>query len=257
VAGPRAPQVWEQQPDESARAYAAFVAYRDLGSDRSVDAAYAAMAGHREGPGGAPKGTKRAPGSYKKWSAKHRWAARARAYDEHQAALRQKGIEQVTVKAGREWAERRDQQLRVQFTNAQLVQRQGGLLANMPVVTQQTQKDGQVVIFEAADPDTIRIASVVLKNGAEMAWDAIDRGLAIETGIAAEQARMEAAARPPGETSAADRILEDWRDAKRRTMITYDPARPPGGPAADAPEPGPEAPRRNGSGVPPVPASST
>jgi hypothetical protein len=55
---------------ESAKAYAAFCAYRDLGPDsRSLNAAYA--------------GGGRAPGYWAQWSSEFRWVERAAAYDAH------------------------------------------------------------------------------------------------------------------------------------------------------------------------------
>jgi hypothetical protein len=60
---------------EGAKAYSAFVTYRELGPGRSVDKAYAVHAGHQ-------MGTKRAPGRWKEWSRQYDWLARARAYDD-------------------------------------------------------------------------------------------------------------------------------------------------------------------------------
>ena len=69
-----ASQPWDRRADESAQAYCAFVTYRDLRSDRSIDAAYRAVTGPQ-------KGTKRASGRFKEWSQTHDWLKRAEAYD--------------------------------------------------------------------------------------------------------------------------------------------------------------------------------
>lgn len=62
---PEAP--WEQQPGESAKAFEAFAAYRDMGAERSVRKV-------------AQKLSKSAT-QIKEWSAKWRWVERSRAYD--------------------------------------------------------------------------------------------------------------------------------------------------------------------------------
>lgn len=71
----RAP-VWEMQPTETPRAFAAFVVYRDLGPGRSLAKAADAMP---HGPGVRVM---------KGWSPAHRWVERARAFDRHQDRIR-------------------------------------------------------------------------------------------------------------------------------------------------------------------------
>lgn len=61
---------WERQPKETEAAYVAFCAYRDLGVDRSLSAAYSDAG-------------KRAPGQWAKWSSANIWVARAEAYDDY------------------------------------------------------------------------------------------------------------------------------------------------------------------------------
>lgn len=68
------PLPYEQQPDESGRAFRAFVHYRDLGVERSLDRAYAQHAGENAG---------KAPGQWNAWSSQLDWVRRAAAYDAH------------------------------------------------------------------------------------------------------------------------------------------------------------------------------
>ena len=60
-------EIWERQPQEGSKAYAAFCVYRDMGADRSLAA------------------TARTNGSYvsliKNWKSKHSWEERAREWD--------------------------------------------------------------------------------------------------------------------------------------------------------------------------------
>lgn len=94
-------QPWDQRPDESAKVYAAFRQYLELGpSERSLDKAYqtyisAKSRGHQKGT------KKKAPGRWKRWSVDYEWTDRVQAYDAHQqrqamirtANRRQKDIE--------------------------------------------------------------------------------------------------------------------------------------------------------------------
>jgi hypothetical protein len=66
----------ERLPNESAKAYAALVAYAELGSDRSIEAVSQKLA-------------KSVP-LLKRWSAQHRWVERVRAYDAALARLAQR-----------------------------------------------------------------------------------------------------------------------------------------------------------------------
>lgn len=68
------PNVWERLPGETPRAYAAFVAYRELGPTRSVRKL-------------VQSGDERASNTrqLQMWSAEHAWPARAAAYDDQVA----------------------------------------------------------------------------------------------------------------------------------------------------------------------------
>ncbi len=76
------PLEWERRPEESGRAYSAFVLYRDLGPTRSLAAAYAAS----RHPGGGV--AKKAASHWEEWSSAYDWVERAEAYDAHLEARR-------------------------------------------------------------------------------------------------------------------------------------------------------------------------
>lgn len=76
--------LWERQPGESAKAFAAWCHYRDLGPGRSLALAYAEW---RRGSGGSGDAAK-AAGYWQEWSAKYEWVARAAAYDAHLEEIR-------------------------------------------------------------------------------------------------------------------------------------------------------------------------
>lgn len=90
---------WERQPGETAKAYAAFCAYRNLGSDkRSLEAVAAKVAkGSRKG--------KEEPGYIKRWSSTHRWVERAAAYDDHLDEVRRAAHEKAIADMSKKHAE--------------------------------------------------------------------------------------------------------------------------------------------------------
>jgi hypothetical protein len=87
------PPPWEQLPGESARAFGAFCAYRDLGPRRSLRAAAAAF---YEQPSAARER------QLDKWSRAFRWVERAAAWDRHLDAQ----ARQAQQEARREMTER-------------------------------------------------------------------------------------------------------------------------------------------------------
>ncbi len=67
---------WDKQPEESPKAYRAFLIYRNLGPKRSIDAAYRlSLKEHQES-------IKRAPRRWGEWSTQYQWVVRAQAWDQ-------------------------------------------------------------------------------------------------------------------------------------------------------------------------------
>ena len=85
---------WERQPDESAQAFRAFAAYRDLGATRSVTAAYVKVTGRL--------GARGARHWWYEWHSKYGWALRVNAWD----AELDRQARQVQIDAVREMNER-------------------------------------------------------------------------------------------------------------------------------------------------------
>jgi hypothetical protein len=75
---------WDQQPDEPAAAYARFLAYRNLGPGRSVEAAYQAYTGRKTA--GKSRKSQAVSGTWTADCAGNNWVARAQAWDLHQMA---------------------------------------------------------------------------------------------------------------------------------------------------------------------------
>lgn len=87
---PETLHIWERQDAESAKAYSAFVVYRDMGLERSIDAAYRGYVGDE-------KSRKEATGHFKRWASKHDWLSRAKAYDaeRERERLREHGTAEI------------------------------------------------------------------------------------------------------------------------------------------------------------------
>ncbi len=86
-----AEHLWERQPDESAKAFAAFECYRMLGPDRSLQAAWEK---HYARPGTLRARTRKGReeaglvvGYFRRWYKRWRWAERAAAWEEEVTAL--------------------------------------------------------------------------------------------------------------------------------------------------------------------------
>lgn len=72
----RRPDRWERMPDEGAKPWAAFLIYRNMGVDRSIDKAYCLAMGREPG-------SSRASGRWNLWNSQWAWRARAEAFDAH------------------------------------------------------------------------------------------------------------------------------------------------------------------------------
>lgn len=85
---------WEQQRKEPANAYAAFKAYHQLGPERSL-AKVRRLIGEGSVEGVSPKSQR----WIETWSPRWDWVERARAWDGHLEAIRQRAIEASVVAA--------------------------------------------------------------------------------------------------------------------------------------------------------------
>jgi hypothetical protein len=91
------PLIFEQQPRESAKAFAAFTVYLSLGLERSTR-----EVGKRLG---------KSEGLIERWAAKFDWRNRVAAHTAHLAIVEREAIEAVARSKSVEW-EKREQQLR-------------------------------------------------------------------------------------------------------------------------------------------------
>ncbi len=92
-----AEHLWEIQPGESAKAFAAFAVYRRLGSTRTVEETWRQYRS-RPGDGHEPSGQHAAPRAmpyFSEWAVKWRWQEHALAWDQEQADIERELQEQA------------------------------------------------------------------------------------------------------------------------------------------------------------------
>ncbi len=83
------PLMFEQQPRESAKAFAAFKTYLDMGPERSLVAVAAKLDRHAS--------------QMERWSAKFDWPARVQAHAAHLALIERQAIESRAVEKAVQW----------------------------------------------------------------------------------------------------------------------------------------------------------
>jgi hypothetical protein len=89
------PMTFEQQPKESAKAFAAFKSYLEHGPERSL-----ALVADKVG---------KSKTMIERWSRKFDWPARVQAHAAHLADIERKTAEALAVQAGTDWAKRQEQ----------------------------------------------------------------------------------------------------------------------------------------------------
>lgn len=95
--------LWDRQTGEGAKAYASFCVYRDMGRNRSIDAAYRTEKGQ-------PEGSKRkAPRRWLTWSGENGWIGRAQQYDLYLELLARQERETKHLKDLEQYRERQRQ----------------------------------------------------------------------------------------------------------------------------------------------------
>ena len=94
-------QPWEQQPNETDKAFDAFKVYRDLAPNKRSLAATIAIILARDKAQNKPKKSPNkivVSGKYKNWAKKYNWPARVRAYDAHLDQIEREAFEQERIK---------------------------------------------------------------------------------------------------------------------------------------------------------------
>jgi hypothetical protein len=131
---------WDRQKGETEAAYRAFLAYRDLGSTRSLPKLEAQRAA------GKPRGGCGAISRYEQWSADQHWVDRCRHWDNHLQAER----DAIAAAEARKWEQRRQQSLEENWQAAQLLRDKARKMLAFPLQRTETEQDGKTVIIHPA-----------------------------------------------------------------------------------------------------------
>lgn len=89
---------WERRKQESGKAYVAFLAYRDLGPDRSLDKAYASQTGQE-------LNGRRASRHWSQWAKDFDWVRRAEHWDVHNTQIAERAFSERIRELGKQQAE--------------------------------------------------------------------------------------------------------------------------------------------------------
>lgn len=157
---------WERQPKESEEAYAAFLAYRDMGPGRTLE--------------GAGKLLEKSWKHFGHYSSRWRWVERCEAWDNHL----QRERDRVAVAEARKWERRRQQHVEAVWEDAQKLREKAGAMLAFPIARKESE-DGRTVIHPAKW--SFAVAAQILKFAAEM-----------------EAAALTATARDPSEMTDAE-----------------------------------------------------
>lgn len=161
------PEPWDRQQDENERAFAAFVAYRDLGAERTVPDAYRQAKRKPD--------AKQADGTWNKWAKQYRWRERALAWDRHLSGKAAIGAARVAEAEGEKWAERRRVALDHAFEAAERMLLRAFELSAFPV-ERVTVKDGHTTV-EPIGAHELRSATASATAAYELMMSVIDRAM--------------------------------------------------------------------------------
>lgn len=130
-------EVWEQQPNETRKAYEAFALYRDM-AERTYEKVRLAL--------GRKAGYMR---QLEYWASDFHWVERATAYDRHLDSVRQAAaIKAVADEERRKW-QRRQQQIRErEYVQAEELFKRAELMLKFPLQRTESE-DGKTIIYPA------------------------------------------------------------------------------------------------------------
>lgn len=118
---------WDLQRGETAKAFAAFRLYLELGPDRTIQAAFAKSRGL------AP-GEKHIDGTFLDWSSKFSWVKRVLAYDAHMAAEYDRQVVAARTAEAAKWAKRQEDIREDEYTMAQRLKDVAGRMLDQPLI---------------------------------------------------------------------------------------------------------------------------
>jgi hypothetical protein len=157
----------EREKGETESAWTSYLAYRDLGPERTLEAA------NQTGTKGVPKTLS----SLKKLSTRWRWVERARSWDNHL----QRERDRIAVQQAATWEKRRLDDLEILHATGRKLIDRANLMLSFPIESRTVDKTDEkgrpiAITFEPAKW-TFRDAAQLAKTGSEMTALAIASAL--------------------------------------------------------------------------------
>lgn len=160
---PRTPgAVWDRQPGESMKAFAAFRIFLELGPSRTIEA--------------TAREYGRSVTQVNRHSTANHWFDRAAAYDNHQASVRDAARERVMAEEAGKWERRRLEALEADFARSRLLEQRIDAMLNFPMTTRRTEDNGKTIIVQPAKWTYASLATLI-KAAAERRDNAINESL--------------------------------------------------------------------------------
>jgi hypothetical protein len=127
---------WDRQKGETARAFAAFSEYRNLGPERSIEQVSQILS--------------KSVQFLKRWSARWSWVERSALFDDHQRKITQDAFEKSMKADGEKWASRLKRQREEEFELAEMFLSRARQMLKFPLVKSKSEKseDGHTTITE-------------------------------------------------------------------------------------------------------------
>lgn len=177
---PHGEMAWERLPGESAKAFAAFMVYRDFGPGRDVNSAYRSTTQQQSNC------NKIAPRHWRSWSTTFRWFDRAAAYDAHLDRQRVEAAAQATRDASAEAVARREAVPEYEY--------RAGRLGMKHAIKQLRLPGGNLKGIS----QLMRVSSDLMRRGTGLPVAAIEDKPPDMTSVLFESRGQLAAAMPPG-----------------------------------------------------------
>jgi hypothetical protein len=158
--------VWDQQSGESGSAFAAWCEYRDLGSERSIEAVARKLA--------------KSGSLLRRWSARWGWVERAARWDGHQDGLRTAATNLALEQAAVNWATEREAERERELELGQALIAKAKTMLQWPLEQRRViGADGRTTIVEptkwrlADAAKMVEVGSKLIRLAAEMETDRV------------------------------------------------------------------------------------
>jgi hypothetical protein len=149
---------WTRRKHEGSEAYAAFLRYRDLGPERSLEAVHQ----------GFSKGSTKSVRLLARWSSRWEWVDRVRSWDDHLQVER----DRVRLTHARKWEERAEEAREAKYQDAKGLRSKAAEMLRFPLAEVRGERDGKPVVVQPGKW-TFDSATRILRLSADLEAEAI------------------------------------------------------------------------------------